>query len=49
VTGVWCGMAGGAGVCHTVGHGRGGSRRRRAEAAGEGLGVPLIKPRRRGR
>jgi hypothetical protein len=38
-------MVGGAGVCHLVGHGRGGSARRRVEAAGEGLGVPLPEPR----
>jgi hypothetical protein len=42
-------MVGGAGVCHLVGHGRGASERRQAEATGEGLGVPLPEPWRRGR
>jgi hypothetical protein len=31
-------MVGGARVCHPVGHGRGGSGRRQAEASSEGLG-----------
>jgi hypothetical protein len=47
--GVGCGMVGGIGFCHPVGHWHGGRGRRRAEAAGEGLRVPLPKPRRRGR
>jgi hypothetical protein len=45
---VGCGMVGGAGVCHPDGHGRGGSVRRRAEAADEGLWVPLPEPQHRG-
>jgi hypothetical protein len=47
--GVGCGMVGGDGVYHLVDHARAGSGHRRAEAAVEGLGVPLMKPRHRGR
>jgi hypothetical protein len=32
VTEVWCDMVGGAGVCHPVGHERGGSRSHRETA-----------------
>jgi hypothetical protein len=46
VTGVGWGMVGGAGVCHPVGHERGGSERRRAEVAGKRLRVPLPEPQR---
>jgi hypothetical protein len=42
-------MVGGTGVCHPDDHGRGGSGRRRAEAAGEGLWVPQPEPRHLGR
>jgi hypothetical protein len=45
MTGAGCGMAGDAGVYHPVGHGCGGSGRRQAEVAGEGLRVPLPEPR----
>jgi hypothetical protein len=38
-------VVGGAGVCHPVYHGHRGSGHHRAEAAGEGLGIPLPKPR----
>jgi hypothetical protein len=49
VTGVGCCVVGGIGVYHSVCHKRRESGHRRAEAAGEGLQVPLPEPRRRGR
>jgi hypothetical protein len=42
-------MVGGVGVYRPIGHKRGGSGRRRAEAAGEELWVPIPEPRHQGR